>query len=61
MPIKEISYNKFFNLLYSLNNIEIDEVNNLLDKYQYGALMEKYYQNLNLNFDTVLTEKDIQL
>lgn len=61
LPIKDISFNKFFNLLYSLDNIEIDCINQLLEQFQYNDLMQKYYENLNLSFDKKLNPKDIDI
>ena len=48
-------------MLYSLGNIEIDCIDQLLKQFQYDGLMQRYYENLNLSFDKKLNPTDIDI
>lgn len=53
-----IRMNKFFNLLYILND-KVDCVNNFLNKYNYQSYFEEYAQELIPRLNNNLSELDI--
>ncbi len=61
--VKINCFNPFLNLLSSLENIEIDTINELLTKFNYQNTMEKIIANLRdgqeLNQDTIDTIKSL--
>lgn len=62
LPIQAININKLFNLLYSIKNVEIPSVKELLQKYDYQSLfsgfIEQTFEKLKV-FDTVLSPLEI--
>ena len=62
LPIEKMYINKLFNLLYSINNVEISSVKELLQNYNYPTLysgfLEQTLDKLKI-FDTELSPLEI--
>lgn len=64
LPIKKMPINKLFNLLSTITNTEISNVNNLLSKYDYenyyDAFIEQTLKRIQV-YDTTPTLSDLEI